>query len=296
MLGVLWLMFVYSLGLAFWNGTWGQALLVGGGTAVVMSVLNQLISGQRLLRCVMGAAYMVMAALHINQAGGMMEMHFSIFVLLAFLVYYRDWLPIVVAALVIAVHHLSFFALQAQGVDVVVLPSGSWPIIFLHAMYVVAESAILIYLAMQTHAEAVESAALIQAAEKLTEKDDEINLVYRSSAQGKVSRGFNHFLGTLDELVGEVIKDTQSLQKMGDSLLQTTGHLSSGAEQQLSFSEGDCTSSLGWPPCVHRTSDRERSEVLCTKRRERSELLRTLVHGATKPEPPKIPAINRQAA
>ncbi|NGF05773.1 hypothetical protein [Enterobacter hormaechei] len=65
---------------------------------------------------------------------------------------------------------------------------------------------------------------------------------------------------------------------------------------QVSFSEGDCTSSLGWPPCVHRTSDRERSEVLCTKRRERSELLRTLVHGATKPEPPKIPAINRQAA
>lgn len=65
---------------------------------------------------------------------------------------------------------------------------------------------------------------------------------------------------------------------------------------ELSFSEGDCTSSLGWPPCVHRTSDRERSEVLCTKRRERSELLRTLVHGATKPEPPKIPAINRQAA
>lgn len=65
---------------------------------------------------------------------------------------------------------------------------------------------------------------------------------------------------------------------------------------EVSFSEGDCTSSLGWPPCVHRTSDRERSEVLCTKRRERSELLRTLVHGATKPEPPKIPAINRQAA
>ncbi|NNA37643.1 methyl-accepting chemotaxis protein, partial [Pseudomonas lundensis] len=102
MLGVLWLMFVYSLGLAFWHGAWGQALLVGGATAVVMSLLNQLISGQRLLRCVMGAAYMVMAALHINQAGGMLEMHFSIFVLLAFLVYYRDWLPIVVAALVIA--------------------------------------------------------------------------------------------------------------------------------------------------------------------------------------------------
>lgn len=74
------------------------------------------------------------------------------------------------------------------------------------------------------------------------------------------------------------------------------GYFPGKTKAKLSFSEGDCTSSLGWPPCVHRTSDRERSEVLCTKRRERSELLRTLVHGATKPEPPKIPAINRQAA
>lgn len=112
------------------------------------------------------------------------------------------------------------------------LPSGSWSTIFLHALYVVAESAILIYLAMQTHAEAVESAALMQAAEKITERVDEVNLSYRSSAQGKVSLGFNQFLGTLDDLVSEVIRDTKSLKKMGDSLLLTTENLSSGAEQQ----------------------------------------------------------------
>jgi methyl-accepting chemotaxis protein len=232
MLGVLWLMVLYSLGIAAWHGTWGQALLVGGGTAVVVTVLNQLISGQRLLRCVMGAAFMVMSALHINQAGGMLEMHFGIFVLLAFLVYYRDWLPIVVAAAVIAAHHLSFVAMQSQGLDVAVLQNGSWPIIILHAMYVVVESAILIYLALQTHAEAVEGAALMHAAEKLTQNHEQIDLSYRSSAQGKVSQGFNHFLVTLDELVGEVIKDTQGLQQMGDNLLQATGQLRTGADQQ----------------------------------------------------------------
>ncbi|WP_286728998.1 hypothetical protein, partial [Thiomonas sp. 13-64-67] len=32
----------------------------------------------------------------------------------------------------------------------------------------------------------------------------------------------------------------------------------------LSFSKDDCTSSLGWPPFVQRTFDRERSGVLCT--------------------------------
>ena len=232
MLMVLWLMFLYSLGLALWHGTWGQALLVGGGTAAVMTVLQQLIAGRRLLRCAIGAAFMVMSALHINQAGGMLEMHFGIFVLLAFLVYYRDWLPIVVAAAVIAVHHLGFYALQTQGFSVTVVAQGSWPIIFLHAFYVVLESAILIYLALQTHAEAVEGAALMQTAEQLTENDDAIDLSYRSNAEGKVSKRFNRFLDTLDELVGEVIKDTQGLQTMGDNLAQATGHLRSGADRQ----------------------------------------------------------------
>lgn len=102
MLGMLWLMFVYALGLAAWHGTWGQALLVGGSTVLIMTALHQLIPGRRLLRCAIGAAFMVMSALHINQSGGLLEMHFGIFVLLAFLVYYRDWLPIAVAALVIA--------------------------------------------------------------------------------------------------------------------------------------------------------------------------------------------------
>jgi len=232
MLMVLWLMFLYSLGLALWHGTWGQALLVGGGTAAVMTVLQQLIAGRRLLRCAIGAAFMVMSALHINQAGGMLEMHFGIFVLLAFLVYYRDWLPIVVAAAVIAVHHLGFYALQTQGFSVTVVAQGSWPIIFLHAFYVVLESAILIYLALQTHAEAVEGAALMQTAEQLTENDDAIDLSYRSNAEGKVSKRFNRFLDTLDELVGEVIKDTQGLQTMGDNLAQATDHLRSGADRQ----------------------------------------------------------------
>ena len=37
MLGVLWLMFLYALGLVAWHGTWAQALLIGGGTALVLT-------------------------------------------------------------------------------------------------------------------------------------------------------------------------------------------------------------------------------------------------------------------
>jgi hypothetical protein len=41
---------------------------------------------------------MVFSALTIQQSQGMIESHFGIFTLLAFLLYYRDWRPIVAAA------------------------------------------------------------------------------------------------------------------------------------------------------------------------------------------------------
>lgn len=232
MIGVLWLMLIYALGLAAWHGTWAQALLVGGGTVLIMTVLQRLIPGRRLFRCAIGAAFMVMSALHINQSNGLLEMHFGIFVLLAFLVYYRDWLPIAVAAVVIAVHHLSFFALQLRESGVVVVPEGNWPIILLHAFYVVLESAILIYLARQTYAEALEGAVLMDTVVQLGGEGKTIDLSARSSLSGKVSARFNHFLGLLDELVSEVIKDTHGLQRMGSSLVQATEQLRQGASSQ----------------------------------------------------------------
>ena len=233
MLGVLWLMFLYALGLAAWHGTWAQALLVGGGTALVLTLLNSLVGGGRLMRCCMAAAFMVMSALHINQSGGVLEMHFGIFVLLAFLVYYRDWLPIVVAAGVIAVHHLSFFALQQQGVGVYVVQQGTWPIIFLHAFYVVLESAILIYLARQAYAEAREGEALMQVVAGITAQDERIDLRQRARVSGPVVERFDHFLAQLEELVAEVLADTQGLAATGDSLKQATQQLRQGSSHQL---------------------------------------------------------------
>lgn len=232
MLGVLWLMLLYSLGIAAWNGSWGQALLVGGGTVACMQLLAAMIPATRLLRCLIGAAFMVMAALQINQTGGMLEMHFGIFVLLAFLVYYRDWLPVVVAAAVIAAHHLSFFALQQASAGVFMIVGGSWPIVFLHAFYVVMESAILIYLATQTHQEALESQALMQTAEHLTQHAEAVDLRYRSPATGDVGKRFNHFLSLLDELVSQVVRDTQGLDETGRNLAQATQQLREGSSRQ----------------------------------------------------------------
>jgi methyl-accepting chemotaxis protein len=112
-------------------------------------------------RLFMGAAYMVLAAALIHEGGGMIELHFAIFVMLAFLVVYRDWRPIVVAAAVIAVHHVAFAQAQHAGLGVRVFPSTEamglvdlYGLVLLHAAFVVVETVVLCVLAVRLRREA----------------------------------------------------------------------------------------------------------------------------------------------
>ncbi|MGD8408487.1 MAG: methyl-accepting chemotaxis protein, partial [Thiohalophilus sp.] len=108
MVGVLWFHLLVAFAIAGIYDTWGVAIAIGLPAALVPTLLKFMMPGSRLTRVSMGVAFMVFSALVIHQAHGMIEMHFGIFVLLAFLLYYRDWLPIITAAAVIAVHHLTF--------------------------------------------------------------------------------------------------------------------------------------------------------------------------------------------
>ncbi|MFG3454636.1 methyl-accepting chemotaxis protein [Stutzerimonas stutzeri] len=233
MLGVLWLLALYAFGLAGLTGNWAQALIIGGGTAAAMTALHALLAGERLMRCLIGAAFMVMSALHINLQHGMLEMHFGIFTLLAFLVFYRDWLPIVVAAATIAIHHLGFFALQQQDAGVYLMPDGDWGQVLLHALYVVVESAILVYLAVRAATEAREGEALLSAAADITRDPERIDLRQRSLSGGAIAQRFNHFLEQLAELVGAVIQDTRGLESTAGNLHTATRHMRDGADRQL---------------------------------------------------------------
>jgi methyl-accepting chemotaxis protein len=98
---------------------------------------------------------MVFSALFIQQTRGMNEAHFSIFILLAFLLYYRDWKPIFAAALVIAAHHISFNYFQAYDSGFYVFQSGAdYKLLSIHALAVVFEAALLIIIANNLRKEA----------------------------------------------------------------------------------------------------------------------------------------------
>ena len=60
--------------------------------------------------------------------------------MLALLLAYQDWRPIVLAAGLIAVHHIAFDRLQAAGVAVYCTPQADFLKVLLHAGYVVMQA------------------------------------------------------------------------------------------------------------------------------------------------------------
>jgi methyl-accepting chemotaxis protein len=143
-----------SFALAPWHHTWPEALMIGLPVWTLCAWLATAFRGALVTRCALATALMVFASLAIHQSHGMIEAHFSIFVLLAFLLYYRDWIPLVVAAGVIAVLHLGFDALQRAGQPVWCFASSSGlSIVLVHAAFVVGETALLVWMAIQLRRE-----------------------------------------------------------------------------------------------------------------------------------------------
>jgi methyl-accepting chemotaxis protein len=154
LLGVIAGCLLLSLALAPWYHTLDAALLVGLPAALVPALLTWMRPGALATRCAIAASLMIFAALHIQQSHGMIELHFGIFAMLAFLLFYRDWIPLVFAAAVIAVHHLAFDAMQRAGLPLWVFGAdGGIGIVLVHAAFVVFETALLVWMAVRLRAE-----------------------------------------------------------------------------------------------------------------------------------------------
>lgn len=234
MLVVLWFLFVMSLFLSGQNDTLAWALAVGLPTALLPTALIIYMPGHRLTRCVVAAALMIFCALHIHQAAGMTELHFGIFVLLAFLLCYRDWLVVVVAAACIAVHHLSFSYLQEWGYGVICFTEPGIGKVIAHASYVVAETVVLCYLAQLLHREALQSAELQTSVSSLTSNGaGTISLdqpaVKANSNSGAALQGV---MSMLREAIVNVRSGTDTMAAASRQIATANTHLSSRTEQQ----------------------------------------------------------------
>ncbi len=173
MVATLAVLLLISLAIGFYTETLVLTFAVAVPAFVIPFLIYRLSPGTLATRLAVACAFMIFAALMIQQSHGLTEIHFGIFVLLAFLLYYRDWRPLVVAAGLIAVHHVGFGLMQANQIGGILLISGnaSIAIIVLHAAYVVFEAALLIYMSVILRREAIEATLIATLVESLGKGD-----------------------------------------------------------------------------------------------------------------------------
>lgn len=229
MLAALAFLFVASLAIGVGTDTIGITLAVAIPALAVPALVYKMASGSIASRITVAFALMVFSALNIQQAGGMIEAHFGIFVLLAFLLYYRDWRPVIAAAALIAVHHLSFNYLQAAGLGIYLFENGpSIKVVLIHAAYVVIEAAVLTYMAVRLKAEALDAAGVANIAQHIGGGD--LSIRVGNSGQtgllGTIVKMQEALRGTLSHVgseAGTVSSSAGSLAKLAtevDRLMQ----------------------------------------------------------------------------
>lgn len=236
--------------------TMGFAVVASLLVGVVTAAAYFLVRGSRLFGILAGVILMLISAIMIQTQLGRIEMHFHIFSALALLLIYRDWATVVAAAATIAVHHLLMTALQLGGVQIGDMPlmvfnyDCSWGIAFLHAAFVVFESAILIYYTIIMKREEVTGLQLIAA---VTEVDRDHNLAVRlpASENDDVASAFNNMLSNFENLVGSLKATSSNLSSAAQKMIGNTGQVSDNISVQHEQIEHAVTAMTEMSKTIH---------------------------------------------
>lgn len=126
--------------------------IVGALITLITLIVFIRYKGTRVFRITAALALIGFSALFIQQHLGRIELHFHVFVALAFLTIYKDYLPLLTAAAATILHHLLFNILQAADLYCCNMPlmifsyGCGFEIVALHALFVIVETIILLYI------------------------------------------------------------------------------------------------------------------------------------------------------
>ena len=201
------------------------ALLVG--SLAFFTARGSLLSSMVLTACNVG-----LVALHIQVAHGMTEFHFGVFVLLGFLLVYRDWRPLVLAAALFAVHHIAFDRLQAMNFAVYCTSSANFPVMLLHAAYVVVQTGIEIFLAIRLRRAAVEAEELSAIVARV-EQGGALSLnVSGVAVSAPTARVLKAAIGKMEQAMTHVNTSAQHIEGAAQEIASGNTNLNERTETQ----------------------------------------------------------------
>ncbi|WP_140626194.1 methyl-accepting chemotaxis protein [Methylibium rhizosphaerae] len=220
-------------------GAWlGQASLALAGAATVFLpgvALYALARGSLLARCGYPVLLMAAVALHIQLGAGRVEFHFGVFVSLAFLLLYRDWLPLVVGAVTIAVHHLAFDRLQALGFPVYCMTQPDFALVWLHAGYVIVQTGFEIVIGLRMRRDAVQAHELHQLVGRLQQGERlALDAHAGASASSAAAVLLQGALGRIAQAIGDVDRASNAIGTAAVQIAGGQGDLAQRTEQAAS--------------------------------------------------------------
>ena len=225
---------IVAIALGVMTDSLSMALLVGIPVISLPIFLGLTAPHSPISRHSVGIAVQLMCALHIQQTFGMTEMHFQIFVLLAFLFFYRDWTVIVSSTLVVAVHHIGFFVAQSYGMNLIAYPVDNltFYILVIHAVFAIAECAVLSFMAHKSKIEAQVSIQLTEAIKTITARDSVVDLSQLHKEQKGTVGDLYRMLNSVKELIDKVSTVGSSLTLLVGDVKQTSSTLNSSVDKQ----------------------------------------------------------------
>ena len=157
---------VASMAIAWHFGEFGLAIGVSLALLLISGVAYAFGGERKVRRYLLTFVLVGFVALHIQLARGMVEFHFGVFAVLAILLVYLDWTVVALGAGLFAIHHIGFDRLQAAQFGVICLSKPNFPVIILHATYVIFQSGVEIVLAIymkRSSVQGVELRALVSS-------------------------------------------------------------------------------------------------------------------------------------
>ncbi len=210
--------------------------ILGGGLATGLAFLvYKLFPGTSTSRIVIGILIMIFPIIMIQQHLGRIEMHFHIFVVLAFMSLYKDILPIIASTLTIAVHHLLFTYLQLNdisiaGSKIIVFNYGcGWDIAFMHAAFVIIEAAVLIYMVYMITNQYLASMGMVEKVNAITENRDFTIELKKESAQ---EEAFYNFITSLKNVLNTAKASANETQSITETIHSITSRLDNSSKTQ----------------------------------------------------------------
>lgn len=173
---MIWIILIHAFVAIFitsqYYETYTLGIIASGLILTIAGISYLTLAGTLYFRLIAAIVLMFFSALFIQQHLGRIEMHFHVFIALAVLTIYKDLKPMLLASLVIALHHLIFNYLQLynfsiNGDPIKIFSYGcGLEYVLLHIVMVVAEALVLSYIITLSKNQFLRMKKLQQKAEK----------------------------------------------------------------------------------------------------------------------------------